>query len=220
MRAFALLLVALPMWTVAAPAQSPGTYQSGRRALLPRDREIALARSAAPPAVSDSATIYVLGAAGYEIAVRGSNGNSCYVDRSRVEAIAPQCFNAEGAATIMEVEMHRTALLHQERSVAEADREIADGLASGRFHLPRRPALCYMMSAAQNLFDDNGKPVGHWHPHLMWYVPYITAAELGLGKSGSDGTTALVQWEGSPLANLIIVVRDSLQPAGGSVTER
>lgn len=218
MRPLALVLVALPIWTLTAAAQGPGTYQSGRRALLPRAREIALARSAAPPAVSDSATIYVLGEQGYEIAVRGTNGNTCYVDRSRVEAIAPQCFNAEGAATILAMEMHRIALLHQGHSVAEADREIADGLASGHFRLPRAPALCYMMSADQNLFDDAGKPVGHWHPHLMWYIPYVTGAELGLGKTGSDGTTTIVQWEGSPLASVMIVVRDFLQPAGGSVT--
>ena len=104
--------------------------------------------------------------------------------------------------------------------MAETDREIADGLASGRFRLPRRPALCYMMSADQLLSDDDGKPVGHWHPHLMWYIPYVTAAELGLGKTGSDGTTTIVQWEGSPLASVMIVVRDFLQPAGGSVTAR
>ena len=54
----------------------------------------------------------------------------------------------------------------------------------------------------------------------MWYMPYVTAAELGLGKSGSDGTTTAVQWEGSPLANVIIIVRDALEPAGGSVTAR
>ena len=220
MRPFALVLVALPIWAATVAAQGPGTYQSGRRALLPRAREIALARSAAPPAVSDSATIFVLGQEGYEIAVRGTNGNACYVDRSRVETIAPQCFNAEGAATIMAVEMRSTELLHQEHSVAETNREIADGMASGHFRLPRRPVLCYMMSADQNLFDNEGKPVGHWHPHLMWYTPYVTAAELGLGKTGSDGTTTAVQWEGSPLASVIIVVRDSLKPTGGTLSER
>ena len=220
MRPLALVFSALTMWAASLPAQRPGTGQSGRRPLLPRPREIALARSAAPPAVSDSATIYVLGDKEYEIAVHGTNGNACYVDRDRVETVAPECFNAEGAATIMALEMHRIALLHQGHSVPETDREIADGLASGRFHLPRRPALCYMMSADQSLFDDDGKPTGHWYPHLMLYMPYVTAAELGLGKTGSDGKTALVQWEGSPLANVMIVVRDFLQPAGGSVTER
>ena len=220
MRPLALVFSALTMWAASLPAQRPGTGQSGRRPLLPRPREIALARSAAPPAVSDSATIYVLGDKEYEIAVRGTNGNACYVDRDRIATVSPQCFNAEGAATIMELEMYRSALLHQEHSVAESDREIADGLASGRFRLPRRPALCYMLSADQNLFDDDGKPTGHWHPHLMLYIPYITAAELGLGKTGSDGKNAAVQWEGSPLASVMIVVRDFVQPAAGTVTER
>jgi hypothetical protein len=219
-RPLALVFTALTIWTTAVPAQRPGTGQSGRRVLLPRSREIALARGAAPPAVSDSATIYVLGEKDYEVAVTGTNGNACFVDRDRVETIAPQCYNAEGAATVMPLEMHRTALLHQEHSVAETDREIADGLASGRFRLPRRPAMCYMMSADQNLFDPAGKPTGHWYPHLMLYIPYITGAELGLGKTGSDGKAAIVQFEGTPLANVIIVVRDFLQPAGGSVTER
>jgi len=77
-----------------------------------------------------------------------------------------------------------------------------------------------MMSADQNLFDDDGKSNGHWYPHLMLYIPYITGAELGLGKTGSDGKAAIIQFEGTPLANVMIVVRDFLQPAGGSVTER
>ena len=220
MRPLALVFTVLTVCATAVPAQRPGTGQSGRRALLPRAREIALARSAAPPVISDSATIYVLGDKEYEVAVRGTNGNACYVDRDRVETIAPQCLNTEGAATIMELEMHRIALLHQGHSVAEADREIADGLATGRFRLPRRPALCYMMSADQNLFDDDGKPTGHWYPHLMVYMPYVTAAELGLGKTGSDGKAAVVQWDGSPLASVMIVVRNFLQPSGGNVTER
>ncbi len=220
MRPLGLVFAALTIWTASLPAQRPGTGQSGRRALLPRSREIALARSAAPPAVSDSATIYVLGEKEYEVAVTGTNGNACFVDRDRIETIAPHCFNAEGATTIMQLEMHRIALLHQEHSVAETDREIADGLTSGRFRLPRRPAMAYMMSADQNLFDNDGKPSGHWYPHLMLYMPYITAADLGLGKTGSDGKTTIVQWEGSPFASVMIVVRDFLQPAGGSVTER
>ena len=220
MRRLVLLFTALTVWTASLPAQHPGTGQSGRRALLPRSREIALARSAAPPAVSDSATIYVLGDKDYEVAVRGTNGNACYVDRDRVEAIAPQCFDAEGAATIMPLQMHRVALLHQGHTVAETDREIADGLLSGRFRLPRRTVMCYMMSADQRLFDDDGSSNGQWHPHLMLYIPYITGAELGLGKTGSDGKTTFVRYGGEPLANVIIVLRDFLQPAGGSVTER
>jgi hypothetical protein len=43
--------------------------------LMPdRDAEIALARSAAPPSVSNDATVLVLGRRGYETAVEGKNG--------------------------------------------------------------------------------------------------------------------------------------------------
>jgi len=44
--------------------------------------EIALARSAAPPAISDKAQVLVLGAQGYETAVDGTNGFVCIVERS------------------------------------------------------------------------------------------------------------------------------------------
>ena len=45
--------------------------------LMDRDAEIALARSAAPDAISHDATIAVLGRHGYETAVEGKNGWVC-----------------------------------------------------------------------------------------------------------------------------------------------
>lgn len=206
MRILSLVGAALTLGTVLL-AQSQGSGQTGRRPLLPRTREIALAKSAAPAAVSDSATVYVLGEREYEVAVRGSNGNACYVSRDWLVSLEPHCFDAEGAATVLPMAMARIALLHQGRSKADADREIADGLASGRFRLPRRPALSYMLSAEQRLVSDDGQPVGRWQPHLMLYIPYITAAELGLGPV-PDAKTAIVVDGGTPLANVMIIVRD------------
>ena len=176
-----ICLLAMIFIAQAAWCQSQGGGQRGPRTLLPRAEEIALARSAAPAAVSDSATIYVLGQLEYEEAVRGTNGNACYVSRDWLESLEPHCFDAEGAATVMAMAMHRVARLHQGQSIAEADREIADGLASGRFRLPRRPAMSYMMSAAQRLVSDDGRAVGRWQPHLMIYYPYLTSADVGLG---------------------------------------
>ena len=50
--------------------------------LMPdRDAEIALARSAAPDAISGEAKILVLGRKGYETAVEGKNGFVCVVER-------------------------------------------------------------------------------------------------------------------------------------------
>lgn len=215
MRAATLTLLVLGFAAVTARGQAVGAGQSGRRTLLPRDREIALARSAAPPAVSDSATIYVLGASGWEIAVQGSNGVACHVNRSWVASLEPQCYDAEAAVTILPMELRRTELLHQGRSLDAANRDIAEGLAAGRFRLPRRLAMSYMLSAAQQLIGDDGRPVGTWHPHVMIFFPYLTAAELGLGAN-QDPQAAILVDPGKPTANVMVIVREFVQPRSGS----
>src|ERR1700679_1011108 len=52
-----------------------------------RDAEIALARSAAPPALSGDAEILVLNKDGYQKAVEGKNGFTCLVERSWMSPI-------------------------------------------------------------------------------------------------------------------------------------
>src|ERR1700679_3481512 len=49
--------------------------------LMARDAEIALARSAAPDAISHDASVIVLTRHGYETAVEGKNGWGCWVGR-------------------------------------------------------------------------------------------------------------------------------------------
>src|SRR5579862_5591057 len=62
--------------------------------LMDRQEEIALARSAAPEAVSHDAAVYVLGRNGYEKAAPGTNGFVCIVERPWVGAIdAPEFWN-------------------------------------------------------------------------------------------------------------------------------
>jgi hypothetical protein len=194
---------------VPVAAQGVGGGQSGPRSLLPREREIALARSAGPAAVTDSATIFVLTAAGYEVGVRGTNGAACYVSRDWLASLEPHCFDPEGAGTILPLAMHRVTLLHRGKTPAEADREIADGITSGRFRLPRRPAMSYMLSAAQALIAEDGRAVGAWRPHLMIYYPYLTDADLGLVKGTEEISIAD---SGKPTASIVMVVRDFVQP--------
>jgi hypothetical protein len=213
MRTTVLIVTAALAATSPVLAQAAGTGRPGRREFLPRDREIALARSAAPPAVSDSASVYVLGARGWELAVRGSNGVACHVNRSWPDALEPHCFDAEGAETIMRMEMRRTELYHQGVGTEEAGREIAAMLADGRLRLPRRPAMSYMMSAGQRLVGDDGRAVGAWRPHLMIYFPYLTAADLGLGDN-QDPRSAILVDPGKPTSNIMVIVRDFVAPAG------
>lgn len=206
-------VLAVPL---SVEGQSATAGRAGRRALLPAAREIALARSAAPVAVGDSASVYVFTDTGYVLAVRGASGVACYVSRSWPESIEPHCFDAEGAATIMPMEMRRVELLHQGRTPDEVDQEIAVGLTSGRYRLPRRPAMSYMMSGGQILYNDEGRRVGRWQPHLMIYYPFLTGADLGL--AGDDLNSAILVDPGKPTSNMMIVLRQFVEPKGGGGT--
>lgn len=179
--------------------------RSGRRVLLDRDLEIALARSAAPPGVSARARVLVFTDSGFVVADSGSNGVTCVVNRSWPQALEPHCYDAEGAASVMPQELLRAELGHRGVPAEEVERQIAAGLASGRFRMPRRPALTYMMSAAQVLYDDDGRRVGAWRPHLMLYYPYLTNADLGL-PSTPDMRIGSVFQQGTPGASLVIVM--------------
>jgi hypothetical protein len=192
-------------------AQARGAGKSGPRALLPRDREIALARSAGPASVTGGARVHVLTATGYVVADSGTTSAACYVSRSWPESLEPHCFDAEGAATILPMEMRRVELLSAGRSMNEVEREIADGLIAGKFRLPIRPAMSYMMSCAQQLISDDGRAVGKWRSHLMIYFPYLTNELIGMA-AGPDLTAAVVVNPGTPEANIMIPVEEFISP--------
>jgi hypothetical protein len=177
----------------------------GPRLLLDREQEIRLARSAAPAAISDSATIWVFERGTYAVALRGRSGVECYVSRSWPESIEPHCFDAEGARTIMRLHMRGVELAHAGVSATESKRQLAQGIADGTFPLPQRPAMSWMMSAAQVLYSDEGQRAGAWRPHLMIYYPYMTSEMLGIGASTDPGAGMVVD-PGKPTANLMIVV--------------
>ncbi len=74
--------------------------------------EIALARSAAPAAISGDAEVLILGSHGYESAVKGKNGFVCIVERSwatdfddaefwNPKIRAPICFNAPSVRSVL-----------------------------------------------------------------------------------------------------------------------
>jgi hypothetical protein len=207
-RASLLILLVSP---TTLTAQGAAGGQSGRRNLLPEAREIALARSAAPDAVSANAAVWVLGDSGYRLAVPGTNGAGCMVSRSWIEAIEPVCYDPEGAATIMQLEIRRTELLHAGRSVAEAERDLQAAVDRGEIRAPSRVAVSWMQSAAQRLISDDGRPVGAWQPHLMLYTPHFTPGHLGV--SGVDGVGGIsVVDPGTHKSMLLIVAGEFVQP--------
>lgn len=213
MRTALRLLVFSAILGSPVSAQSAAATRGGSRPLLPRAHEIALARSAAPGEVTTSATVLVLERGrGYIVADSGNNGVTCYVSRSQPESLEPHCFDQEGSQTILAMNLRRAELRELGKTENEIDQDVAEGLRTGRFRLPRRPAMSYMMSSAQVLYNDEGKRVGQWQPHIMIYVPYLTAADLGLGPTPSTRAAVVVD-PGKPTANIMIVVKEFVDPA-------
>jgi hypothetical protein len=53
-------------------------------------------------------------------------------------------------------------------------------------------AICYMLSKQGYLSDR----VGHWHPHLMFFVSQTDPATWGAGVQGSPILAFSDKWEG------------------------
>ena len=89
--------------------------------LMDRDAEIALARSAAPEAISRDAKILVLGRHGYETATEGRNGFVCVVERAWESPLespefwnpkirGPLCLNPQASRSILPLTYKRTEM--------------------------------------------------------------------------------------------------------------
>lgn len=205
------------VWFALAPgvdAQTAGAGRPGRRAVLPRPVEMALARSAAPGSVTAGARILVLADSGFSVAEQGTTGVTCLVNRSWPDALEPECFDAEASATILPMEIFRTESFHRGIPADRVEREISDGIVAGRFRLPGRPAVVYMMSAGQRLIGDDGKPAGAWKPHLMIHYPFLTNEAVGHGAE-PDATGGQVVDSGRPTANLMVIVPEFVPVGGG-----
>jgi hypothetical protein len=173
--------------------------------LMPdRNAEIALARSAAPEAISSDAKILVLGWRGYETADEGKNGFVCMVERSWMSPFnsaefwnpkvrVPQCFNPAAVRSILPLTMKRTEMVIAGLSKAQMIDSIKTGFDNKELPAPEPGAMCYMMSRAGYLNDA----LGHYVPHLMFYFPLTDKSSWGADLRDSP-VTLNPQFQGGP----------------------
>ena len=168
-------------------SSSPGMAPLDQYLMADRDTEIALARSAAPQAISGDATILVLGRHGYETAVEGKNGFVCVVERSWMSPVdspefwnpklrGPVCFNPPAARSILPATYKRTELALAGQS---KDQIIAGNkTAYDNKELPALEpgAMSYMMSKQAYLTAKGGNLA-----HVMVYTPHVNPADWGDG---------------------------------------
>ncbi|HYM07889.1 MAG TPA: hypothetical protein VEU11_15140 [Terriglobales bacterium] len=194
---FALVVVLSTAWQVQAqdakasfPSMAPLDQY-----LMDRPAEIAMARSAAPEAISRDADVLVLGRHGYETAVKGKNGFVCVVERGWMSPFGgdgsdnfwnpklrgPVCFNPPAARSILPLTYKRTEMVLAGQSKAQ----IIEGIkAFIKQELPplEPGAMSYMMSKDQYLTDGDNH---NWIAHLMFYTPLMDGAAWGADLSHS-----------------------------------
>lgn len=154
--------------------------------MMERDAEIALARSAAPASISKDAEVMVMGPHGYETAVKGTNGFVCIVERGWTAATdfpefwnpklrGPICFNPAAVRTYLPQTIMKTKAVLAGRTKEQMIAEITAALDKKKLPAQEVGAMCYMMSKQGYLNDG----VGHWHPHLMFFLPKTDPATWG-----------------------------------------
>jgi hypothetical protein len=179
-----------------------------------QNTEIALARSAAPAALSRDATILVLGPHGYETAVRGTNGFVCVVERSWMNRFdspefwnpkmrGPVCLNPAAARSVLPFTIKRTEMVFAGLSKEQMRNRLKQVIESKEIPALEPAAMSYMLSRRGNLGDS----IGHWHPHLMFYAAKSDGADWGANLAGSPVLLDMqLQNEPEPLNTYLVPV--------------
>jgi hypothetical protein len=200
-----------------APATASAKSDAGNRQTpqsMDRQSEIALALSACPPSVAGKAAVYVLENSGYVKVRESQNGFTAIVQHLVPTSIEPLCMNAEATRTHLPHVLKVAELRAQGKSPEEINRFVADAFTEGVFQLPSRTSICYMLST-ENLVPTDKGVVEPFPPHVMFYVPYLTNAELGayLGPDGNPAGPAFVAREGTRDATIIVTVGTHTGPS-------
>jgi hypothetical protein len=208
MTSFRFAACALPLAMVAFPAFGPaaradrfdkgspghGATPAGR---LSEAEDVAIALTAAPASITAGAAVYIQRNGKFAKVRDGSTGWVCLVGRDpRVNpvAVAPQCYNPEGARTSMQEGMLRAELWSRNLSNTAIQREVDAAFQRGTLQHPSKPAMIYMMSSHQVLEafqGDSQWTTGAWHPHVMVYLPHATAGQFALGEQNQAGPVSV-----------------------------
>ena len=175
-----------------------------------RNDEIAIALSAAPPAIAAHATVYVLDRTTYVKARGGSNGFTCLVlrthPRTHPDEKGPVCYDPEGSRDVAPRVMAEVRMQVAGMPETEIRSVIQRGLRNGTYHVPAHAGIAYMLSPhAVGRFpgSDSLAPI---EPHVMIYAPYLRNADIAgaLPTPGQHVAMPFVLDEGEFNAYIII----------------
>lgn len=199
-----------PTQSQALKAPYPEMAPAEQYRIANRDDEIALARSAAPPSISENAQVLVLGSHGYETAVKGKNGFVCFVERSWAAGFddpefwnpklrAPNCFNPPAARTELTQYLKRTEWVLAGATRQQLIEKTKAAVATHSFKAPEAGAFSFMLSKDGYLSDDAAGP---WLPHVMFFLPHGQADNWGASQEGSP----VIGQDGSAIESTVLFI--------------
>jgi hypothetical protein len=211
------VLVAIPVMAADPYPKMAGVEQYS----IPQVEEVALARSAAPPSVADHAEVLVLGAHGYETAVKGTNGFVCFVSRAWDVAYdnpefwspkirSPQCFSPAAVRSVLPRYLERTRWVMAGVSKAEMQEREAAEWKAGQVPLPETGSVSLMFSKGGYLNDAAG---GAWAPHYMMFVPRTDATQWGADLPGSPVKSDSADYEKTTIIMVMVPAWSDGTPA-------
>lgn len=150
----------------------------GQYLITDRDEEIALARSAAPEAISRDAEVLVLGRQGYQTAAKGTNGFVCVVNRSWMLPFdnpefwnpavrLPFCLNPPAVRSVLPLTIKEADWVLAGLTKSQLVDRTKAAFEKRELPLPEPGSMCYMMSKQQNF----GPKFGNADSHLMFWFP-------------------------------------------------
>jgi hypothetical protein len=186
----ASLITALAL-IIAAPGVTQSTPVPSRPKLLPPAQETTLALSAGPASIRAGAGVYVLENRGYVKVRKSTNGFTCIVNRDHPLNTKPTCYDAEGTATIIPVDLKFGELLMQGVPVDKIHSLIRAGFKDGTYRSPRRPGVAYMLSDTNFDYDAASGQLMHFPPHVMFYAPNLTNKDIGSAGDFEPGLPSI-----------------------------
>jgi hypothetical protein len=205
MRQLQFLSLTFLLLASAVHAQPADSTKLPAALRVPREQEIALAKSAAPPAVADAAEIWVLGDSGYEKVKAGSNGYGCIVQRAMSgQSLIPRCDDASGVETLFPIYRLIETMRVQGRSYGELRKALDESYRTGKLKAPKYGGLSYMYSVDGFFAGADGKRTA-FVPHVMIYWPNCDVRSLGMAKREEMRGTGLSFIDyGSPECVLVV----------------
>jgi len=192
-----VLLVSCTPAYARAPASNPyPTMAPISQYMMPRDAEIEMARSAAPPSISDAAEVLVMNETGYEVAAKGSNGWVCLVGRMWSAGLddpefwnpkgrGPGCLNPLAVKSVLPFYLARAKWALAGDTHDEIAKKSQAGYADHQFTDPIPGSFALMLSKEGYLNDGVAGP---WRPHVM---PFIALDQLNTWAAGFKGSPIL-----------------------------